>query len=151
MLYKVIGLLSICLGFLLVATGVDSPISASPNCVQSDYFENTECYGAYAEDRHENNHANMSCTGTYFTCKPSQHSQCGTLEGYQVAMPGECAASTEPSAMGGCWEDSGTTIVVLKYYTSECRFDVFQCKCMLDVNSEHPTQYVETCDCSEDV
>ncbi len=152
MLYrKVLSLVLVCAGGISLLNGVSPQVMAAVECDGSQEYEGTICDPAHARHNHVVIGANMSCednsSGT--DCFPTQESQCGTLEGFQVAARGLCVTTLESSDEFGCEEDTGSTFVPLDYYTSGCQYHEGTCQCMLTLSAIHPTQYSEVCTCSQ--
>lgn len=127
--------------------GIAIPVLADPACDGGDSIEDTVCDPAHAIHRHLAQSLNVDCEGDTTTCTPGVGSQCGTLEGYQVAGKGLCVVSLQSSEGNDCTEDVYSTFVALDYYTTECGVKNGACTCLFYHNNSHPTQYSEVCDC----
>lgn len=145
--FRIAGALMMIAGVVSLFSGIGETAVAAVECSGGTYYEATICYPAFAQHRNDSLRANMSCAGDQQNCDPTANSQCGTLEGFQVAVRGTCGATLNNSEPPGCTEDSVSTFVALDYFTSKCEFKNGVCQCILFASAIHPTQYSEVCDC----
>ncbi len=147
MIYRLFSFVLLCAGCLSFVNGIAIPVMADPSCNGDDFYQGLECDPAHAIHRHLAQSLNVDCFGNASSCTAGAGSQCGTLEGYQVAGKGLCVSKIGTEASDTCTEDAFSTFVAVNYYTTGCGVKNGSCTCLFYPSTIHPTQYSELCDC----
>lgn len=147
MIYKILSSMIICVGCLSFTNGIAIPVMADAACDDGEFYQGLECDPAHAIHRHLAQSLNVDCFGNSSSCTAGTNSQCGTLEGFQMAGKGLCVATFDTEETDTCTEDAYSTFVALDYYTTACGVKDGNCTCLFYHDASHPTQYSEVCDC----
>ncbi len=147
---KVCGGLFIVLGVLSLFTATQQQVQAV-TCNASAPQEYSICNPAEAEDIHRYSGPIGTCIQSYyFWCDPVPGSNCGSVSGYAIAVPGRCESSdSNASPVPVCIDEYGVTVLEIKWYETYCGFLNGTCGCLYFIGGTyHPNQYVQVCNCA---
>jgi hypothetical protein len=92
---------------------------------------------------------NHKCIVQNGACVADSGSKCGTTEGYGTAVAGKCKYHFDGSNLSECIEDSGVTVVILKYYKTACQVYDGTCQCVYLVMTSPSSKSTQVCNCHD--